>query len=241
VPVDLIKHVLKDLRSGKPVSRGYLGVSTRNLDKEFQSSLGVTEGTVVSDLVRGGPADKGGMQRLDVITAVDGRKVRNGDELIGAVSSHRAGETVKVTVVRDGKEKTLTVTLGDRKELQKGEGQEGEEDEGTAPKEPADEGKTLNLEKSYGFSVEALTPANRHQYGIAADWKGVVVTFVSARSEAGEKGLRPGFVISAVGTRDLQGLNDFNQEVKKAGKKPLLVLVRVPRGKVQFTTAIPHL
>jgi hypothetical protein len=57
---------------------------------------------------------------------------------------------------------------------------------------------------------------------------------------AQEKGLRPGFVISAVGTRDIEGLQDFYQEVKKAGgRKPILILVRTPRSDAQATLAIP--
>ena len=88
--------------------------------------------------------------------------------------------------------------------------------------------------------MEALTPASRHQFGIAGDWTGVVVTSVSPRSAAMDKGLRAGFVITAVGTRDIEGLQDFYQEVKKAGgRKPLLILVRAPRSDAQATLAIP--
>jgi len=238
VPVNMIKRIIGDLRSGKPVSRGYLGVGTRNLDNEFQSSLGIKEGAVVSNVDRGTPADKAGIQRLDVITAVDGQKVRNGDDLVAAIAGRRAGETVSVTVWRDNKTKEIKVTLGDRKELQKAEDQEGDEDN-PAPKPETDNQKQLNLEKTYGFNVEALTPANRHQFGVPADVKGVVVTFVATRSGAAEKGLQAGVVITAVGPKDIEGIQDFNQEVKKAGgKKPLLLLVRPPRGQ-SLTVAIP--
>jgi serine protease Do len=239
VPVDMINHIIKDLRSGKPVSRGYLGVGTKNLDPEFQTSLGIKEGAVVSDLVHGGPADKAGVQRLDVITSVDNRKVKSGEELIAAISAQRAGDKVKLSVWREGKFKDLTVALGDRKDLAKTDAQEGE-DEGDSPKTAPDDDKKLNLDKAYGFTVEALTPANRHQYGIAAEVKGVVVTYVSARSAALEKGLQAGLVITAVGTKDIDGLQSFNQEVKKAGKKPLLLLLKAPRSMVQVTVAIPH-
>ena len=239
VPVDMVSRILKDLRSGKPVSRGYLGVESRPLDKEFQTSLGISEGAVVSGVVRGGPADKGGLQRLDVITAVDGRKVKSGEELVAAVANRRAGEAVKVTVFREGKFKELAVVLGDRKDLQKGEAQEEEGDNGDGPQESPNDDKKANLEKTYGFNVEALTPANRHQFGVAADTKGVVVTLVATRSAAAEKGLRTGFIITAVGTRDIENLAAFNQEVKKAGKKPLLLQVKVPGAGSQYTLAIP--
>jgi len=192
-------------------------------------------------VVRGGPGDRAGLRRLDVITAVNGQKIRNGAELVAAISSHRAGETVKVTVFRGGSSYDFKAVLGDRQELlNRSDQDEGQDDEEPPQNSPQD-GRTVDLLKSYGFSVEALTPLNQHQYGIGRDWRGVVVTAVSPRSAAGDKGLQPGLVISAVGTRDIDGIQDFYQEVKKVGgRKPLLILVRVPRSGAQATLAIPH-
>lgn len=240
VPVNKITQVLKDLRSGKPVSRGFLGVGTKDLDNEFQEYLGIQDGAVVSEVVRGGPGDKSGIRRLDVITAVDGARIRNGGELVAAIASHRAGDTVRVTVFRDGKYKEVKAVLGDRQTLLQAESQDEGGSSPQPPKGGGQDGQTVDLEKTYGFKVEALTPANRRQYGVANDWPGVVVTSVSPRSAALDKGLRPGFVISAVGTRDIEDLQDFYQEVKKlGGRKPLLILVRAPRSDAQATLAIP--
>ena len=239
VPVNMINHILPDLRSGKPVKRGYLGVGTRNLDNEFQSSLGILEGAVVGVIMKGGPADKAGVQRLDVITAVEGKKVRNGDELIAAIASRRAGETVKITIWRDNKFKDLQVSLGDRKDMSKDDGQDNDEKE-DSPDTLKDDDKALNLDKAYGFNVEALTPANRLQYSLGKDLKGVVITSVAPRSAAAEKGLQAGLVIMAVGTKDVANLQEFGHEVKKAGKKPLLLLVKAPRNNTPVTIGVPH-
>jgi serine protease Do len=240
VPVDKINLVLKDLRSGRPVSRGYLGVGTKDMDNAFQDSLGIQDGAVVSEVVRGGPGDKAGIKRLDVITAVDGARIRNGEDLVAAISGHRAGDAVKVTVFREGKTRELKAVLGDREKMMRAEDQEEDGNDDPAPKGGTQGGKTLNLEKTYGFTVEALTPANRRQFGLNGDLDGVVVTSVSPRSAAMDKGLRAGFVIVAVGTRDIEGLQDFYQEVKKAGgKKPILILVKAPRSDAQATLAIP--
>ena len=241
VPVDKINLVLKDLRSGRPVSRGYLGVGTKDLDNEFQDSLGIQEGAVVSEVVRKGPGEKAGIKRLDVIVAVDGARIRNGEDLVAAISSHRAGDTVKVTVFRDGATRELKAVLGDREKMMRSEAQPEEEgSDEPAPKNGTKEGRNLDLEQAYGFTVEALTATNRHQFGISGEAKGVVVTSVAPRSAAMDKGLRAGFLITAVGTRDIEGLQDFYQEVKKAGgKKPILILVRTPRSDAQATLAIP--
>jgi serine protease Do len=240
VPVNKIAQVLKDLRSGRRVSRGYLGVGTRDMDNEFRDYLGVQDGAVVSEVMRGGPGDRCGIRRLDVITAVDGVRVRNGSDLVAAISSHRAGDTVRVTVFREGKYRDLKAVLGDRQTLLQGDGQDESGAGGDTPRSAPQEGRTVDLEKTYGFTVEALTPANRRQYGVAGDWTGVLVSSVSPRSTAMDKGLRAGFVIAAVGTRDIEDLQDFYQEVKKlGGRKPLLILVRAPRSDAQATLAIP--
>ena len=241
VPVDKISLVLKDLRSGRPVSRGYLGVGTKDLDNEFQDSLGVQEGAVVSYVMPKGPGALAGIKRLDVITAVDGKKIRNGEDLVGAISGHRAGDSVKVTVVRDGKNLEFKAVLGDREKMLKADPQEEEANPEETPRNPPKEDKpTVDLEKTYGFTVEPLTPANRRQFSIAAEWQGVVVTSVAPRSVATDKGLRAGMVITAVGTREISGLGDFYREVKKTGgRKPILILVKVPRSDAEATLAIP--
>ena len=237
VPVNQVKRVYSDLKSGKPVRRGLLGISSRPLDEVFQQSLGVKEGVVVDDVTKGQAADKAGVRRLDVVTHVDGTAIRNPDDLVLAVSSRRAGETIKLTLVRDGKTLNFSVVLGDRKDLEAN--LEGDAEEETRPEGSPEGSKSFNLEKSYGFSVEALNPTNRHQFRVAEDRQGVVITSVLPRSAAAEGNLQVGFVISAVGTTSIKNLQEFTAQVKKASGKPLLLLVQTPRGKGQFTAAIP--
>ncbi|HQL49400.1 MAG TPA: PDZ domain-containing protein, partial [Holophaga sp.] len=235
VPVNQAKRILKDLRAGRPVSRGALGISLAELDAAFQASLGVKEGVVVSEVFSGQAADKAKVERLDVITAIDGEPVRSQDDLVGIVSSRRAGDRVVLSVVREGKRKEIPVVLGDRKDLQEGE-DDGQDGEREGSKE--DGGRELDLEKTYGFKVAPLTPATRHQYRLAEDRKGVVVVSVSTRSDAAEK-LAVGNVISAVGTRDVETLAQFNAEVKKLGGKSLILKVQASQGPAAITVAIP--
>ena len=240
VPVAKINQVLPALRSGRPVSRGYLGVGTKDLDSEFQDSLGIREGVVVAEVVRGGPGDKAGIRRLDVITAVDGQKIRNGAELVSAIAGHRAGDAVRVTVFRAGSSRELTSILGDRQAMLQTETPDpgGDGQDGPGPNAP--DRQAQGLERTYGFAVEPLTPVNRRQFDIPGDWKGVLVTHVAPRSAAMDKGLRAGLVISAVGTLEIEGPQDFYQEVNRlGGRKPLLLLVRAPRTDAQSTLAIP--
>jgi serine protease Do len=232
VPISQVNRILKDLRSGKPVSRGYLGVSPAEMDQAYQDALGTKEGVVVSTVEKGQAADKAGVQRLDVITAVEGQPVRSADELITAVSSRRAGETLKLTIWRDGKSLTLAVTLGDRKAIEDQRRREaGEEPEDEAGQKPKGDLKNLNLEKSYGFAVEPVDLKNR--------LKGVVVTSVDPRSPAADRGLAIGMVISEVGRQPVNNLVEFNAQVKKAGGRTLLLYIQAPNGSQKFTLAIP--
>jgi serine protease Do len=238
VPIDMVKRVLKDLEGGRPVRRGALGVQTAPLDATYQEALGVKQGVVVSDVNKGQAAEKAGVRRLDVITSVDGQKVGSPDELVQAISQRRAGETVRVGLVREGRNLDVNVVLGDRKDLNLG-GPGGGDDEEEGPSAPeGQEGKEGNLEKSYGFTVEGLSPANRHSFRVEEDVKGVVVTSVAARSGAAEKGLAPGMVVTAVGTQGVSSLQEFMAQVRRSANKPLLLLVRLPRGQ-QATLAIP--
>ncbi len=232
VPISQVNRILKDLRSGKPVSRGYLGIGPMELDQAYQDALGVKEGVVVSTVEKGQAADKAGVQRLDVITAVDGQAVRNPDEVVALISGRRAGDTVKLTIQRDGKTLHLAATLGDRKALEdqrrRDSGEEPEEEPGGSAQGDL---KSLSLEKSYGFTVEPMDLKNR--------LKGVVVTSVDPRSPAAERGLAPGMVISEVGRQPVNNLAEFNAQVKKAGGRTLLLFIQAPNGNQKVTLAVP--
>ncbi len=232
VPISQVNRILKDLRSGKPVSRGYLGIGPQELDQAYQEALGVKEGVVVSTVEKDQAAGKAGVQRLDVITALDGQAVRSPDELVAAVSSRRAGETLKLSIFRDGKTLTVTVTLGDRKALEDQRRREaGEEPEDQPTQRQQGDTKSINLEKAYGFTVEALDLKNR--------LKGVVVTTVDPRSPAADRGLAPGMVISEVGRQSVNNLAEFNTQVKKAGGRTLLLFIQSPNGSQKVTLAVP--
>jgi serine protease Do len=232
VPISQVNRVLKDLRSGKPVSRGYLGIQPTDLDQAYQDALNVKQGVVVSTVERDQAAGKAGVQRLDVITALDGQAVHSPDELVAAISSRRAGETIKLTVWRDGKTLTLTATLGDRKDIENQRRREaGEEPEDEQVRKPQGDLKSLNLEKTYGFTVEPADLKNR--------LKGVVVTTVDPRSPAADRGMAPGMVITEVGRQVVNNLVEFNAQVKKAGGRTLLLYIQSPNGSQKVTLAVP--
>ena len=106
VPVATIKFVVPQIQSGGKVVRAYLGVS--NGDTQDLS------GAVIGQVVPNGPAQKAGLQRGDKITDIDGRAVKSSDDVSAAVAARKPGEKAKITVVRGGNRRTLTVDLGTR-------------------------------------------------------------------------------------------------------------------------------
>ena len=235
VPISEVTRVLKYLRSGQPVSRGYLGIQLTQLNGAFQDALGAQQGAVISSVERGAPADKAGLQRLDVITGVEGQPISSPDELVAAISNRRAGEVVKLQILRDGKAQTIAVKLGDRKDMN-APGSQDEDDDGSQPAPSGAQG--LNLEKTYGFQVADLSAANRYAFGIEDGVRGVVVTSVSPRSEAANS-LAPGLVITSVGRAPVSDAAEFNAAVKKAGGRSLLLFVQNARGDQKATVAVP--
>jgi S1-C subfamily serine protease len=106
VPVSTVQFVVPQIKNGGKVERAYLGVS--NGDTQDRS------GAVVAGVAQGGPAEKAGLQRGDKITSIDGRPVQTSEDVSAAVTARKPGEQAKVTVVRGGDRRTLTVDLGTR-------------------------------------------------------------------------------------------------------------------------------
>jgi S1-C subfamily serine protease len=131
IPSDTAREVVSQLEQGGEVKHAFLGITgtTIGLDVSKALNLPVEQGVLVQEAVRGGPADKAGIRggdtaatiggadiRLggDIITKVDGHAIASMDDVIGIVNDSSPGDTLELTVIRDGRHKTFTVTLGDR-------------------------------------------------------------------------------------------------------------------------------
>jgi S1-C subfamily serine protease len=130
VPIDAAKEVIPQLRREGTVRRAYLGVSTRTIDASLERlNLGVKDGVLVQIVKPGSPAARAGLRaghrettiggepvRLggDIIVAVGGRKVKTADQFAELIGSHTPGDRVQLQIIRDGRQRTVTVTLGQR-------------------------------------------------------------------------------------------------------------------------------
>ena len=176
-------------------------------------------GVTVSNVISGSPADEAGLKIGDTITAVDGRDVKTGDDLVADIASRKPGSKAKLAFVRNGKKQEATVTIADRSKLFAS--RLGEEDE--------NQGEETPKASKFGVTVRGITPDLADRLGIAAG-KGVVVQDVKQGSFAEDLGLNRGDVILEVNKQSVNNPEDFTKiETAMKSGQDVVFLVR-PRG-----------
>lgn len=114
IPIDMAMDVVSQLKEHGKVSRGWLGVLIQEVDRDLAESFGLDQprGALVSQVLNGSPAEEGGVQPGDIITGFNGEEIYRSSELPRWVGLVKPGEDAELTVIRDGDEETLTVTIG---------------------------------------------------------------------------------------------------------------------------------
>jgi Do/DeqQ family serine protease len=221
IPANMAKNVMTQLIDHGQVHRGMIGVTIQPVTSEIASSLGLSQvrGALVNSVQAGSPAEKAGIRRGDVITSVNGSEVKDGNDLRNDVAQMAPGSTAKLTVLRDGKEQALNVTLAERKAAGSEKGEEG--------------GPSSNGSGSFGMGVEPLTRERAQELGIQAS-SGVLVAEVQPGGRAADAGLRPGDVITEVDRRPVNS-PDALRAALKGGTKPALLLVQRGQATVYLT------
>ena len=217
---NVVTRVVDQLQQFGETRRGWLGVRIQDVTEELAEALGLdaAEGALVSDVPEG-PARESGMEAGDVIVSFDGRDVLDTRQLVRIVGNTEVGKTVRVVVNRNGTTQTLRVTLGRREEA---EGAVPASQERIEPQEPS----TLEL---MGLTLSPLNDELRGELGLDAAAEGLAVVDVDETSEAFEKGLRAGDVITEAGQSAVAALSDLEDrisEARDAGRRSILLLVR---------------
>ena len=214
----VVGRVVKQLKEYGETRRGWLGVQIQDIDSDMAEALGLDEvsGALVSGVPEGPGADAG-IQSGDVIISFDGVEVEDTRGLVTAVGNADVGKVVRVIIFRDGKTKTIKVTLGRR---------EAAEKEKLVPVTKAPE-KIKETEK-FGMKLLTINSESRIQLNLPEDLEGVAVLDVSETSDAFEKGIRAGDVIVEAGRTKIADVNDISkifEDAIEAGRKSILLLV----------------
>lgn len=218
---NVVTKVVDQLIEFGETRRGWLGVRIQNVDADVAEAIGLEEarGAMVTE-VPDGPAKDAGILAQDVILSFDGAEVADVNGLVRTVGETEVGKAVRVTVFRDGKSKTLMVTLGRREEAENTAfPQNGET---PTPAEP----ETVDM---LGLTLQPLNDALREELGVSSSTDGLAVVEVTEDSEAFEKGLRAGDVITEAGQQKVASVGELQARVKdavEAGRKTVLLLVR---------------
>ncbi len=217
IPMDIAMEVADQLKGGGKVSRGWLGVSIQDVDRDLAESFGLkkAEGALVAKVFPDTPAAAAGLKQGDIITAFNDKPVVLSADLPHLVGRVKPGSQATMTVMRDGKSRSLKVTVGT---LPSEESLANGDMDGDEPEAPA----TASAGDRLGLVVESIPPAKLKQLGIDG---GVVVTRVSDGAAA-NAGVRPGDLVLQVGGMPVNTVQAFNAAVAKlpVGRMvPLLV------------------
>jgi serine protease Do len=213
IPVDMARNVVEQLKNKGKVVRGWLGVLVQQITPEIAESLNLSqpEGALVSDVTPGGPADKAGIKRGDVIVAFDGHRIEDMPDLPKTVATNKPGTISKLTFVRNGKEKTVDLTLGE------------------LPEEVAmsTSVRNNNVERNLGLIVQEINPQIQRRFRIEES-KGVIITNVNPRSIGYEGGLMAGDIILEINKEHIGNLDDYRKSVDslKEGQTALFLVQR---------------
>jgi serine protease Do len=205
IPINFVKTVLVDLKTGKHIRRGFIGAIVGETNSELAAKIGAPadlQAPFVTGVSKGSPAEKAGLQPYDAILSFNGKEVHSPSELVQDVTQIPVGTSVPMEIMRDGAKKTLSVKIKERPDS---EVASNDQEESEQPAKPARAG--IGLQKN-------------------PQGPGLVVSQVEQGSPAAEAGIRPGDVILEI---DRKATNDVS-EAKKLLNRDKSYLVRVERN-----------
>jgi serine protease Do len=206
IPSNMAVHVAKALIAHGKVERGWLGVSIQDLTPDLAKSVHVetTKGALVADVVKGGPAEKGGLKKNDVVIAYSGKEIPDSGMFRNEVANTPVGSEAKVTVLRDGKKVELTIKVGNLEESTKV--------------------LAAYVKERLGAEVRAISPQEAEKYGLDAG-QGVVIGQLEAMGPLRKAGFEVGDIILEINNQPIKGVEAFIQlvSVLKPGQKVTLL------------------
>lgn len=221
VPSNIAKMVYLQIQQSGAVDRAFLGVQIQDLNEDLCAGFKLKKGTngaLIAEVVPDSAAAIGGLQAGDVVVDFNGEAIKSSKQLYTALGKLPSGTKCEMTIIRDGKQKKISLALGSK------------------AKEASTEGDIIH---KLGLFVEQITPENAGKYGIKSEEKGVVVTKVLPGTIASVLGWGPGSVILVVNGQKISSVADFKKSLESANPKERLVILMHNQGRATFHS-IPH-
>ena len=228
IPAETVRTVVADLRDDGRVERGWLGVQIQPVTEELAAGLGLpdTSGVLVADVLPDGPAAGTDLKAGDLILSAGGQPIHDYKDLPKLVAATKAGTVMKLDLIRDGKPRSVSVTIGQMP---------SEETLAEAGSQPADDQGQGRL----GLYLAPLTPDLRQERGIGADSSGVFVARVEPGSPADQAGIEAGTLISMVSGEPVTSPRQVVEAVRQAAEEKRPVVLRVEKDGKPMFVAVP--
>jgi serine protease Do len=204
LPINTAVKIYNQLIKTGRVTRGSIGISFDPLDdknSEKVKAYGGARGIFVINVQSGGPAEKAGIQSGDIITMLDGKPVTRGEELMDHVADASVGETMKITVLRNGKTESFNVVIGDRNKVF-GDRLNGQRSEPSQPGE--------GTQVKFGMRIQNLNDSMRQNLGYKGP-AGVLVSQIEPDSFAEDCGLQPNDIITNINGHPVTSNEDLTR------------------------------
>lgn len=229
IPSSMAEQITSQIKDGKKVRRGWIGVTIQDVDENTAKALGLEKphGALIGSVMPGEPADKGGMKSGDVVISVQGKEVDDSAALLRAIAAMAPGSTSKIKVWRNGSAKDLSVVLGERTPEQLS-AQRG------APAKDGKQQEAVNL----GVSVRPVTAEEARQLKMDKP-QGLIVVEVDNGKPAAEADIRSGDVILQANFTPVNDVATLSKIIKEVGAARGAVMLQVNRRGDTFLRAIP--
>ncbi|MCU0937381.1 MAG: PDZ domain-containing protein, partial [Gammaproteobacteria bacterium] len=231
VPSSLAKTVVDQLRDHGSIARGWLGVQIQSVSEDLAQGFGVPEGkgALVAAVTPDSPAAKAGVKPGDLIVSMDGKALKDFKALPKLVAATEPGKRATLEVVREGKPRELTVTVGQTPDSE----QVAPDSEQVASAGP---GEAVPAKGQLGLQLAALTPEAKKKYGIQGDVEGVLVVDVKKGGPAARAGIQPGTLVLMVDQSPVDSPDALAKKVRQAyeQKRSAVVLLIEREGDRRF-------
>ena len=196
IPINIAKAVFEQLKNNGAVTRGWLGVGIQDLDKDLKEYYGISQGVLISEVFPGDPADRAGILAGDIVLSINGNPVDSSRDLSKQIADLSVKSTAEIKLNRNGKIKTVNVTIARRDEVKLGT---------TAP------GKLPELgEDGLGMQITDINPEVARRFGLS-DTDGVMVMELQADGKSAAAGIQQGDIIKGINRQPVKTVADYNR------------------------------